>query len=78
MRGSVLSRARNGGLMSNDGGLTEEQKKQWVTAKLRREDVRLMREMCRAGWSTRYVGRIFGIGRNSAYAICTGQRYPNV
>jgi hypothetical protein len=78
MRGSVISRAVYGGLIHNDGGISEERKHQWLTARISRADVRLMREMYEAGWSTRYIGRIFGIGRHASHSICKGLRYREV
>lgn len=75
MRGSILARARNGGLLYMDGGISEERKRQWLTKKLKRDDVLLMREMKSAGWSIRYIGRIFGIERRMCWLICTGQAH---
>ncbi len=77
MRGSVLARARNGGLLYMDGGISEERKRQWLTKRLKRADVRLMREMKEAGWSIRYIGQIFGIERRMCWLICKGLAHRN-
>lgn len=73
MRGSPCSRAARAGLgRYNDSGISEERKRQWLTRRLRRSDVRLMREMFIAGWSSRYIGKIFGVERRMCWSICKG------
>ena len=77
MKGSVLSRARMGGLMQADGGIPEDRKK--LTVRLNRADVRLMREMYDAGWRVSRIARIFGLSQGShAYNICRRRVYPGI
>ncbi len=75
MRASVLSRARNGGLMYMDGGLSEERKNQWLTARISRSDVKLMREMYAAGFNINRIAKVFGLGWQSARDIVLGRKY---
>jgi len=75
MRASVLARARNGGLMHTDGGLSEERKNQWLTARISRSDVKLMREMYEAGWNINRLSKVFGLSWQGARDIVLGRKY---
>lgn len=78
MRASVLDRARNGGLLNGEGGISDDRKKKWLTARLTRADAITMREMYKAGFKIGRIGRIFGLKWQRAADICHGRAYPNL